>query len=133
MKIAETKEVSCENVSSSTLRDFVESVKTCFMDKTTSIDTKNVTISTLDNLIGGLDLTDNKNIFFLPVGVSEKFPNLLGYIARKVSIKEISRSNFKGMDKLKFLNLYGNQIEKITSETFIDLKNLEKLYLGKKN
>lgn len=102
------------------------------MDQTTSIDAADVTISTRNNSIKALVLQDNKKIFFLPVRVGEKFPNLQGYTAYGCSIKVISRENFETLGNLEYLELGGNQIETISSDTFSSLKNLENLMLCKK-
>lgn len=91
---------------------------------------RNVTISTHDKSIGALVFYSNTNIFYLPVGVDQSFPNLLGYEAEHCAIKIISRQNFKRLKKLKFLFLAHNQIEKISSNTFNDLKYLTRLDLS---
>lgn len=126
------KEVECERVSDFNSGGSFGSVKTCFMDKKTTIDTPNVTFSTRDNSIGAISFRYNNKIKFLPIKVDEKFPNLLSVQAVRCSIKEISKLNFKGLSKLTFLDLSSNQIEKIASETFEDLTSLEELYLCKK-
>lgn len=102
------------------------------MDRTTSIDAKDSTILTRDDSIGGLWLYSNKKIQFLPIRVGEKFPNLMGIFAGDCSINEISRENFKGLNKLKHLILRNNQIEMIARDTFNDLTSIERFDLGKK-
>lgn len=131
VKITKAKEVSCERYSDLNWGGNVGLVKTCYL-WTTSIDEPDVTISAQDNSITGVTLYGNKKIVYLPIGVGEKFSNLIGYTAGSCSIIAISRGNFKALNKTKFLNLNSNQIEKIASDTFIELNNLEELYLSKK-
>lgn len=78
-----------------------------------------------------IDMSDEKLIEFLPVNVAEKFPNLQFYNAPDCAIKTIYKENFRDLSKLKYLNLYGNQLTKIESGIFDDLKSLTKLYLTK--
>lgn len=73
----------------------------------------------------------NSKISFLPQGVGGKLPNLLSYAATYCSVKAIFKDNFKGLSKLIYLGLNRNEIEKIPTNTFEDLKVLEKLELGK--
>lgn len=131
VEIVKAKEVLCEKVNDYAWEYNVGTVKTCLMNETTSIDEPSVIISSRDDSMFGFWLFNNKQIHNLPTGVSEKFPNLLGYNAGFCSIKEISRENFKGLTKLKLLFLHYTQIEKISSETFSDLKSLETLALRK--
>lgn len=125
------KEVSCESVSDGSWEN-VGNVKTCYMDKTSSIKEPDVTVFKHDELMSAMWLAYNKKIVYLPVGVGETFPNLLIYHARGCSIKEIMRKNFKSLSKLKILFLSNNQIENISSETFNDLASLQSLRLSKK-
>lgn len=134
MVIANANELSCETIGDENWDDgdSVGTLRTCYMNGTTSINKPNVTISVRDKSIGGLDINYNKNVLFLPNGVAEKFPNLLGYSVSDCPIKEVSKENFEHLSKLKGLWLHDNQIEKIASDTFKDLINLEQLWLGKK-
>lgn len=106
--------------------------KTCFMNESTVINSSDFTISSFrDESIARLDFFSNRNIFYLPVNVSESFPKLSFYNAQNCSIKFISNKNFKGMFELKKLYLDNNGIEKICSDTFEDSLVLEWLTLGK--
>jgi hypothetical protein len=129
----ETKEISCELKENHFWFESLGNLTTCKMHVTTSIDEKNSTISTHDELMFGLYLYTNKKIEHLPIRVVEKFPNLIAYGAGDCSIKEISRSNFIGLNKLRRLDLYKNQIEKISEDVFIDLPSLEFLMLRMKS
>ena len=120
-------QVSCERNNRRNLR----SSKTCRMSGTTEINTADTTIATRDESIERLAFNHNRNIKFLPIEVSEKFPNLMGLEAGDCSLTTISKENFKDLTKLRLLGLYYNQIEKIRSDVFGDLVALEKLFLCK--
>ena len=45
-------------------------------------------------------------------------------------IQRIQGDTFKGLDQLEYLNLAGNQIEKIDKSIFDDLINLKYVYLN---
>jgi hypothetical protein len=131
---AKTKSIECEKLSFEKQfelkRGFID-ITICEMSKETSIEAPNVTISTKrDESNMGLSFYDNKKIFYLPIDVAEKFPNLTFYSAWGCSIKEISKLNFKGMKHLKQLRLTINQIEIIDNDTFQDAVALEILLLG---
>lgn len=125
----EAKEVPCEK-----FEDFNEiiSQKTCIMNKATTIDTKGTKISSArDEAVEGLKLSANTKINFLPEEVAENFQNLWFYSAVGCSVKEISKTNFRHLSKLRVLELDHNQIERIDSDTFDDLVLLQYLALGK--
>lgn len=130
--IVKAKEVACERsgVQNYNWGDSDHSLKTCFMDQTTTIDESNVKILTRDETANGFWLTNNKNVLNLPIEVAESFPNLLAYSAIYCSIKEISKANFNHLDKLKGLYLSHNQIEMIPPDSFNDCTELEYLTLS---
>jgi Leucine-rich repeat (LRR) protein len=130
LKNVETKTVDCEKIETPNWIEPVGTVNTCYM-LTTTIDEPDTTISTHDSSMGGLDVKNNKKAKFLLVQVVERFPNLKAYSASNCSIKEISKENFAGLNKLKHLSLDNNQIERIESGTFQDLVLLENLFLRK--
>jgi Leucine-rich repeat (LRR) protein len=68
-----------------------------------------------------LDFDGNVGVRYLPVKVHENFPNLLVLYAASCKISEISKANFEQLFKLKYLNLFDNQIETIPDGTFDDL------------
>lgn len=70
--------------------------KSCSMQKSTSIDSNDVTIPP-DLTIETLSFGGNKKIKFLPVQVAASFPFLKGYAAGDCSIKNISKVHFKGL------------------------------------
>lgn len=128
----EAKEVQCERMGNFNYH-LVGSVNSCFMLTMTTIDTPGFTISSAKNeTVEGLRLAENRKIRFLPEKVSEKFPNLLAYYAYSCSLTEVFKINFEKLVKLKILLLDSNQIVKIPSDTFEDLKSLEYVQLRKK-
>jgi Leucine rich repeat len=129
----EGKEISCERFGEQDWNNSGKKVKLCYMTPSTSIDSSGATVSTHDETIKLLFLGNNKKIFYLPDNVGGKFPNLLYYVASNCSIAQINQQNFKALNKLEFLDLRQNQIEKITSNTFDGLKELKNLDLGTKN
>lgn len=126
----EAKTIECENIGEGGW--FVGKVKTCWMNDGTSIGHKHVTVSTFDASVKSLSFWNNKDIQYLPDQVNENFPNLIGYSADECSIKEISKGNFMGLNKLILLDLRHNKIEKIESYVFEDLQELRDLRLSKK-
>jgi Leucine rich repeat len=126
------KAITCENFDD---YDYAYAGRemTCNMMHTTSIDFPNVTISTRNDTISAVNFYDNKHILYLPINVVESFPNLVAYDAAFCSVKEVWKENFKSLGKLRHLNLKVNQIEKIASDVFDDLKELRILELREKH
>lgn len=73
---------------------------------------------------------EDKNIKVLPDGLGELFPNLQVFYAGNVRLNEITKSNFHGMEKLKFLQVFSNKLTHISEDTFSELKSLESLRLS---
>lgn len=122
---------ACENVVSEFYESFGQQ-NICIMQQN-SISSTGVSLSVATNgSIGFLRFHGNKNVEYLPESVFETFPNLVIYDASFCSITEVYKQNFKGLSKLSWLNLVGNQIEKILNETFEGLKVLMRIDLGKK-
>lgn len=105
-------------------------LKCCFMQNDVEINTKNSKISNVDPTVTALDFSHSKKIFFLPIDVNESFVSLKALAALECQISEISDMNFRGLHKLKFLDLTENIIETIPSHTFDDLISLEYLALS---
>lgn len=123
-------EVPCENIGPESWSGLGD-LRTCYMNGLTDIDAPDSEISTpKDENLRGLRCNGNRNIDFLPVGVSTKFPNLIGYDASLCSIKTIKKANFRNLNKLKQIYLNGNQIELINSDTFEGLTELGLIYLS---
>ncbi|KAG5669790.1 hypothetical protein PVAND_000083 [Polypedilum vanderplanki] len=70
-------------------------------------------------------------IKFLPIKISDTFPNLLTIRAEYKSISKIRKENLKNLNKLRFLDLTGNKIETIEAGSFDDL--VELISLGMSN
>lgn len=129
----ETKEVACEQIGfyDSTLHG-VQRPKTCRMDKVTKIVSAEFYISSIKDVnVEGLIFSENKKILFLPENIAEKFPNLLLFFAAECSLTEVYKNNFRNLSKLDHLDLALNKIERISSDTFVDLTSLQKLNLCK--
>lgn len=101
------------------------------MTKTVINDIGFLITSPRNDSIGGLYFLNNKKVEYLPENTAEKFPNLKILHAQGCSIKSVSKQNFKNLKTLRYLTLRDNEIQKIESDTFLDLVALEKLYLSK--
>jgi Leucine-rich repeat (LRR) protein len=135
----EAKEVFCKEIEKTILNFDIDVIEICNVAETTVIDELNMTVVTIIDdpnmtvpTVIRLNFQPNEKINYLLVKVADSFPNLEMYNALGCSVKEISKENFAGLKKLKFLNLNFNKIERINSETFEDLVTLEELHLGKK-
>lgn len=78
-----------------------------------------------------ISLIRSEGMKYLPVKVHLNFPNLEEYVAYYCDIEEVSKENFQNLLKLKSINLHGNKLETIESDTFDGLTNLEYIGLGK--
>lgn len=125
------KQVSCEYISNHDDRQ-TGVQKTCHLQLKTMIDSPAYKIkSSNDETVGGVYFKNNKKIYFLPIGVSQSFPQLKTYIATNCSIKTLSKENFSNLKELETLWLYDNEIEMIPADLFRDLKSLKRLFLWK--
>lgn len=98
----------------------------CIMDEKTAINATNFIIADLkDEEVGCVQFTGNKRIEYLPYKIFMQYPNLVEYRAGECSIKEISKENFEKLDRMYWLKLHDNQIEKISGDTFKGLESLE--------
>lgn len=102
-----------------------------FVSTEAIFETPRVDISCLTSEeINWFDISENKNVQYLPMNVFRKFPNLEIYYAFKSGVLEIHRNNFYGAEKLQGLWLDHNEIITIESGSFNELKSLKWLYLG---
>lgn len=132
--LSDAKEVQCESIRTYSWVGPVGAVKTCLMNKTTSIDGPGVTILPRDETIKGLSFGYlSYKISHLPENVAESFPNLEIYEANTCAVTEITKQNFNGLVKLKVLFLAGNRIETIADDTFESLVALELINLSELN
>lgn len=132
LQLSNGSELSCEVVVVDIWHTLKQNLSTCQMEKITKIDGMDATIAETNYSILGLSFYTNKKVFYLPVDVAERFPNLVAYDASECAIKKISKANFVGLEKLRSLALVENHIEKIYSNTFEDLVELEYLWLCKR-
>lgn len=125
-----TGSISCETLGTDSWYR-IGALRSCRMRGNTSITSDSFIVnSSADSSVLGMTFYSNKNIFYLPIRVSENFPNLVAFGAGYCSIKALYKSNFKNLFNLKNLELSSNQIEKIESGIFGDLTSLEILWLG---
>lgn len=124
--------VECEYILDISWDDWTRmgDLKCCFMQNDVEINAKSLKIVNVDETVTALDFSHSKKIFFLPIDVKESFVNLKALAALECQISEISDMNFRGLSRLKFLDLTENLIETIPSHTFDDLISLEYLALS---
>lgn len=116
-------QIACERIQSSDV---------CNMKTYTTIRDITYTVSNpYDGQVTKLDLSDNRNIEFLPISPLESFPNIVRYDAARCSIKEILKRNFAGLVILLYVHLQENQIRAISSDTFEELTKLQTVDLSK--
>lgn len=125
-KITSFSEISCEEV----VQWGENKVKTCEMNKHSSINASNVIISgATDDEVLEIDFSGNRKIELLPVLIVVKFPKLRQYSAWLCSIRNISKVNFFQLTHLEWLDLSYNRIEIIRDDTFRGLSSLKKIDL----
>lgn len=101
------------------------------MTNETIITTQPSVISTaVKEEVDWFDISENKNVKFLPINVFRKFPNLKIYYAFKSGIVGVYKNNFYGGKNLQGLWLDHNEIVAIESKSFDELSSLKWLYLG---
>lgn len=99
--------------------------------RSTVIDSKDFLItSDRDVTVEYFNAEDNMKNEYLPTNIGETFPNLLGLNAHNCSIKEITRENFRGLNKLRTLILANNQIETIEDDTFDFIPAVRGIFLS---
>lgn len=89
-----------------------------------------VITSARDATVTGFDAENNKKLEKFPKNLAEKFPNLILLDGHNCSIKQISKESFRGLNKLKILDLGNNQIERIDDDTFAFIPAVGKIWLG---
>lgn len=103
----------------------------CYVAASIAITSTNVTFAKRDVAVNELYFTNNEKIFYLPVLVYKKFPNLLRLNAINCSVREVRRENFERLNKLFAVNLSKNFIETIADDTFENLSKLQEIDLCK--
>lgn len=107
-----------------------KNLKTCFpiINKVTE---KDFTISLpSDRTTPGFYFSDNRNVEFLPTNLREAFPGLTVFAFLACAVTSVDENHFKGLSKLKDLNVGFNRISQVASNAFVDLVILEGLSLG---
>lgn len=118
-------EVACERFESSL-------IEWCFMTDRVAINSNNFVIAELRNDgMEGIVFSNNSKIEYLPYKIHTQFPNLVAYMASRCSIKQITKENFEGLNRLERLDLSFNKIQKISGNTFQGLQKLQRFRFGK--
>lgn len=113
-----------------TWNDNSQSLKTC-QPAIHEVDDENFTIlSATDPTFLAMDIKDTKKVKFLPTNLLSVFPDLIAIRVRNCSVTTVNDNHFKGLSKLKHLQLRQNKIELVVSDAFVDLVNLEVLSLS---
>lgn len=105
-------------------------LKTCYMVSTAINSTGFLITSPRDEAVEGFSVWKNEMLEFLPSNLGEKFPNLIVVNVFGCFIEEIRKEDFKGLGKLRVLNVAGNQLEKIADDTFDGIPAVEEIWLG---
>lgn len=141
INISVTTTVQCESynkVSIDSYRGYINVVgiadpQSCVYKKATN--DSRIIISVASNVtkenIVDLDIQYSENSLYLPINVGTEFPNLNQYKAQSRGVIEISKENFAGMMKIRFIDLDYNKITTLTQDMFASLKTLERIDLGK--
>lgn len=112
-------------------KEFGINLTTYFVHRKTVITNLNFEISSPPNQqVAGLTIKDTKTVHFLPVKVSQTFPNLLIFEAYNCALKSVTKVNFENLRKLRAVDLQHNQISTFSEDTFDDLRMLIHLDLA---
>lgn len=118
--------VDCEQIK--VMNEFSErhlQVEICLMTEKTAINRTGVEIFSKNLSVRNLTLNWNNKVRFLPENVHESFPNLVVFEAENCRVKQISRNNFRGLYRLKVVNLAGNLISNIDAGVFSENVELQ--------
>lgn len=132
-------EVFCEKiemVDSWTRNHGIPVTKTCQMGEasgaTTAINSTGFAISSEpDESAEGFNSWNNSKIEYLPEDICDVFPNLIVLSAGSCSIKSVSKDNFRNLNRLRYVHLYRNEIERIDNDVFDDNLELQEILLCK--
>lgn len=112
-------------------KEFGVNLTTYFVRRKTVINNLSFEVSAIRNTeVSGFTIKDSKTVHFLPVKVSDVFPNLLIYEAYNCAINVVSKPNFENLKKLRAIDLQHNQISSFSEDTFDDLSMLIHLDLA---
>lgn len=104
-------------------------LKTCLVNQTIAIE-EHVLASPFNKTIEEFDISDNRDVKYLPKNIGEKFPNLKEFFAISCGLTVVRDFYFKDMKNLQFLTMTFNKISIIESEAFRDLISLERLWIN---
>lgn len=105
-------------------------VKTCLINQT--IDSDDFAFGSVEDIsVEKLDVSDNRQVKFLPKNVGENLPSLAEFIAERCGLTIVQSFYFKSMRKLQKLSLSDNRIATIEAKSFDDLISLKTLMLQK--
>jgi Leucine-rich repeat (LRR) protein len=110
------------------VNDFDQSI--CVLDSTPITSPAVVIVPSTSANFKNLRFRGNRKTTFLSIQNFKNFPDLHTLDASRCGIKEISKSNFEKLFRLKELWLWSNQIERIPVGTFDDLLALEMISMG---
>lgn len=116
-------------VHSWTWNDQKMNLETCWIEVSTVNDEGFTISATNDRLTLAFSIRDKKGVKFLPTNFLRAFPELILVEVLSCSVSSV-KNHFKGLSKLRSLNLFANKIDQITSDAFVDLVRLERLNLG---
>ena len=106
------------------VEDKIEDLQTCLIFNQT-IDGGRFSVAGDPNpSIQAFYILQNKEVKFLPEDIAKIFPELISCEVWDCSIRTVHEEHFKGLHKLKHLNLGRNEIESINGDSFKDLKEL---------
>lgn len=104
-------------------------LKTC-VPNIEKVDDEDFTISTeTDPSILGFGVQYKENVKFLPKNLGNTFPELIAFQVCNCSVTWINEYHFKGLSKLRALDLSHNKIGNIASGAFADLVSIQYLYM----
>lgn len=105
-------------------------VKSCGINET--INSEDCVLgSKFDSTVGAFEISDNKEVKYLPRKISEKFPNLKELFVERCGIIAVRDYYFKNMKILHILSLGSNEISSLQPNAFKDLVSLKTLHLHK--
>jgi Leucine rich repeat len=128
--VQDGKELRCERSMKSIPYGYSNAVPTCFLNKATSIAVQDAQVKSDFNATY-VTFFDNKNITYMPLGLSKTFPFLQIIQATYCNVKKIGPENFAGLKYIAVIWFGSNKIEDIPSGTFKGLASLTEIDLRK--
>lgn len=129
--LAAASDVFCKNnVVTWTWTDNKQNLDTCAPDISEVGDDEFTISYSTDPKISAFIIDDEKGVKFLPTNLNRTLPALILIQVWNCSVTSVNGNHFKGLSKLRSLNLAHNKIQNISSDAFADLVNLEDLTLS---